>query len=118
MILHRYCIECGRALAPRKWTPEQTGLCRECFVEFANKRRASGEAGQPYEHQSVITGIREQRRHYGEHPQCKGCAERCKQYCAPHSIVLFCPRIARELEAGRPVIIRGVGGGEATNCLR
>jgi hypothetical protein len=111
MILHRYCIECGRALSQRKWTPEQTGLCRECYVEFANKRRASGEAGQPYEHQSIITGIKEQRRHYGEHPQCKGCAERCVklgQYKAPNSSIPFCPRIERELKAGRPVIIREV----------
>jgi hypothetical protein len=48
---------------------------------------------------SVIRGIEEHLRTYGVHPQCKYCRHgQCRQYAAPHSKILFCPRIEQQCQ--------------------
>jgi hypothetical protein len=35
-------------------------------------------------------------RHYGVHPNCQRCQFGCKQYAAPDSVIVYCPKVAME----------------------
>lgn len=35
-------------------------------------------------------------RHYGTHPNCRRCKLGCKQYAAPDSVIVYCPKVAME----------------------
>ena len=35
-------------------------------------------------------------RHYGTHPNCRRCHFGCKQYAAPGSVIVYCPKVREE----------------------
>jgi len=35
-------------------------------------------------------------RHYGTHPNCRRCQLGCKQYDAPGSVIVYCPKVREE----------------------
>jgi hypothetical protein len=37
-------------------------------------------------------------RHYGIHSKCYRCQHDCKQYAAPGSVIVYCPKVVEEEE--------------------
>jgi hypothetical protein len=93
MPIMAYCMDCGEQVTPG------SKRCPKCGQIFAWGRRERGHDENPY---AVYQreGIMENLKLYGTHPQCRHCRFPCKNYNAPNSKILYCPKIllAPELE--------------------
>jgi hypothetical protein len=85
-----YCVDCGEQTSGSK-------RCSKCGQInawiFRDKRKACSE---------LRADINAEFKEFGIHSQCRGCPylllpKNCVQYAAPHSQIIFCPRIEAQL---------------------
>lgn len=81
MKLSAYCIDCGTRVTPK------SKRCPKCGQVEAWMRR---------DKKQVIIGLQAAIEHhfrlYGIHRQCRYCRQKCKQWNAPSSEIIYCPR--------------------------
>lgn len=110
----KWCLQCGAAY--KGWG--KRGLCPSCAQAAGWRKRRERDSGivqgpawrnPPDERYGrdgrveAVTGITANMRFYGKHPHCAGCGKECGIYAAPHSRILYCPRM-------HPLVVHYGGG--------
>lgn len=87
MRLESYCVDCGAVVT------KASKRCSKCGQVDAWKRRDKKQACS-----EMRAGINANFREFGVHDRCKYCRRECRQYNAPHSVIVFCPRIKQQCQ--------------------
>ena len=87
-----YCVDCGEKTSGSKRCPKCGQI--EAWTR-RDKRKAVSE---------MRAGIVAEFKEYGVHYQCRYCRRQCKQWAAPNSQIVYCPRMKNEVLKAHPIL--------------